>query len=119
MKEFVCICCPLGCALKVDDSNKDDIKVEGFTCPRGKKYAIDEVTAPMRVVTSIVRVDNGEINTVSVKTAEPIPKDKIFKSLELLKPLHIQAPVKIGQVVYENVLGTGVNFVATKNVNQK
>lgn len=119
MKEFVCICCPLGCALNVDDSNKDDIKVEGFTCPRGKKYAIDEVTAPMRVVTSIVRVDNGEINMVSVKTAEPIPKDKIFKSLELLKPLHIQAPVKIGQVVYENVLGTGVNFVATKNVNQK
>lgn len=119
MKEFVCICCPLGCALKVDDDDKNNIKVEGFTCPRGKKYALDEVTAPMRVVTSIVHVDNGEFNMVSVKTAEPIPKDKIFKSLELLKPLHVNAPVKIGQVIYENILGTGVNFVATKNVNLK
>ncbi len=68
MKEMICICCPLGCRLSVDDSDKNEIKVSGNTCPRGKTYAVQEATQPKRVVTSTVKVVGGEINVASVKT---------------------------------------------------
>lgn len=119
MKEMICICCPMGCRLQVDDSNKEDIKVTGNTCPRGAKYAKDEVICPKRVVTSIVNVEGGEINMVSVKTGEAIPKDKMFDALKLLDGIKVKAPVEIGQVIVKDVLGLGVDFVATKNVKKK
>ncbi|MDE6189900.1 MAG: DUF1667 domain-containing protein, partial [Clostridia bacterium] len=84
MKEMICICCPMGCRLNVDDSDKQNINVSGNTCPRGAKYAKDEVICPKRMVTSVVAVDGGNINMVSVKTSESIPKDRIFDALKLL-----------------------------------
>ena len=119
MKEMICICCPMGCHLQVDDSNLNDIKVSGNTCPRGAKYAKDEVICPKRVVTSIVNVEGGEINMVSVKTADVIPKDKMFEALKLLEGISVKAPVEIGQVIVKDILGLGVDFIATKNVKKK
>ncbi|MCB9498908.1 MAG: DUF1667 domain-containing protein [Bacillales bacterium] len=118
MKEFICINCPLGCHLVVDDSDKNNVKVTGYTCLRGKQYGIDEVLHPKRMVTSSVIVLNGKMPVVSVKTKEAIPKGLIFKSLELLKGLKIEAPVHIGDVVYQNILDTGIDFVATRNVER-
>ncbi len=119
MKEFICISCPMGCHLRVDDSNKDDIKVEGNTCPRGKIYGINEVTHPKRMVTSNVFVDNGEFSVVSVKTCEAIPKEMIFDVLREISKIRLKAPVKIGDIVIKNVLNTNVDIVATKNVEEK
>ncbi len=62
MKEMICICCPMGCHLQVDDSDRDNIIVTGNTCPRGAKYAKDESICPKRVVTSVVDVAGGVIN---------------------------------------------------------
>ena len=119
MKEMICICCPMGCRLSVDDSDKNDIKVTGNTCPRGAKYARDEVICPKRMVTSIAQVNGGEINMVSVKTSDSIPKDRMFDALVLLNGLSVDAPVKKGQVIVADVLGLGVDFVATKDVQKK
>lgn len=119
MKEMICICCPMGCHLRVDDSNLNDIKVEGNTCPRGAKYARDEVTCPKRMVTSVAQVANGEINMVSVKTSDAIPKDKMFDALKLLEGIKVEAPIEIGQVIVKDILGLGVDFVATKKVLKK
>lgn len=119
MKEMICICCPMGCRLQVDDSDLNNIAVTGNTCPRGAKYAKDEVICPKRVVTSVVRVEGGEINMVSVKTADVIPKDRMFDALALLEGLSVQAPVHIGQVIVKDILGLGVDFVATKSVEKK
>lgn len=119
MKEMICICCPMGCHLQVDDSDKANIKVTGNTCPRGEKYAKDEVTAPKRMVTSVVRVKDGEIAMASVKTSAPIDKTKIFDSLDLLKEVELVAPVKEGDVACKNIFGSGVDFVVTKNVAKK
>ena len=117
-KEMICINCPMGCRLTVDDTDKNNIKVAGNTCPRGITYAQNEVTAPKRMVTGSVRVSGGAIPMVSVKTREAIPKQLIFDSLELLKQVTLTAPVKIGDVVVANVCGCGVDFVATKNVDK-
>ena len=114
MKELVCINCPLGCRLSVDDSDIADIKVTGNTCPRGVKYAVSEVTAPKRMVTSSVPVVGSTVSRVSVKTSGPVPKEKINEVLKLIKTVKATAPVKIGDVLYKNICG-GVNLVATSN----
>ncbi len=118
-REMICINCPMGCHLTVDDSDANNIIVTGNTCPRGKTYAINEVTAPKRMVTGSVHVTNGKIPMVSVKTREAIPKELIFKSLELLKQVTLTAPVHIGDVAVADICGCGVDFIVTKNVEAK
>lgn len=115
-KELTCIGCPLGCALVVEMQDGEIVRITGNTCKRGEDYARKELTHPTRIVTSIVRVDGGKLPMVSVKTQSDIPKQKIFECAKALKKIHISAPVKIGDVILENVAGTGVAVVATKNV---
>lgn len=114
-KQLVCIGCPLGCNLNVT-IEADEIAVTGNTCPRGADYAKKEMTDPRRIVTSTVRVTGGHLACVSVKTESDIPKEKIFDCVRALREIELPAPVKIGQIVLENVAGTGVNVVATKNI---
>lgn len=116
-REMICICCPMGCRMTVE-GEPGAYTVTGNTCPRGKAYAIAEMTAPERMVTSSVAVVGGNYKTVSVKTASPIPKGKIFEALRLLDGVVLTAPVKEGQTVVEDILGTGVAFVATREVNE-
>lgn len=118
VRKMICISCPLGCHLEVDCSDMNDIKVSGNTCPRGRIYGINEVTAPKRMVTSSVKVNGSDAVLVSVKTSEPVPKDKIFECLDVIKTISVDAPVKIGDVLYENICGCGSNIVATKNADK-
>ena len=113
---LICIGCPLGCPLTVEMEGKEVKSVTGNTCPRGVAYAQKELTNPPRIVTSTVRVAGGKLAMVSVKTQSDIPKDKIFDCVKALKDVEVTAPVKIGDVIVENVAGTGVNVIATKNV---
>lgn len=116
VKNLTCINCPLGCQLAVTIEDDKIISVTGNTCPRGDNYAREEVTDPKRIVTSSVLVKNGERTVVSVKTKEAIPKDKIFDVVRAMRGLAIEAPVKIGSVVLNNVAGCNVDLVATANV---
>lgn len=116
IKKLTCINCPLGCSLKVELDGENVICVSGNTCRRGEIYARKEVTNPTRIVTSTVKVVNGTSGTVSVKTKEDIPKEKIFACVQALRGIEVQAPVHIGDVILENVAGTGVDIVATRNV---
>ena len=112
MKELTCIVCPRGCRLKVDD----DMNVTGNSCPRGEKYAINELTNPTRTITSSIRVSNRPYTLVSVKTDKPIPKGKMFEVMQEIDKLTVEAPTQIGQVVKENILGLDSNIVITKNI---
>ncbi len=113
---LICIGCPLGCPLTVEMEGNEVKSVSGNTCPRGDAYARKELTNPTRIVTSTVRVAGGRLAMVSVKTQSDIPKGKIFDCVKALKDVEVTAPVKIGDVIVENVAGTGVNVIATKNV---
>lgn len=113
IKELICISCPMGCHLKVDLETKE---VTGNTCKRGEVYGINEVTNPVRVVTSTVKVKNGELAVIPVKTKEAISKDLNFKVMEVLNSIEVNAPVKMGDVIVANILGTRVDVVATRNV---
>lgn len=111
-KEFVCIVCPRGCQLKIDDN----MNVTGNFCPRGKEYAISEVTNPTRIITSSIRVSNRDDMLVSVKTTKPVPKGSIFQVMEIINGLSISAPCHIGTVVYHRVLDLDIDIVITKEV---
>ncbi|MBR5145176.1 MAG: DUF1667 domain-containing protein [Clostridia bacterium] len=115
--KLTCIACPMGCPLSVEMDGDKVINVTGNTCPRGKVYGEKEVTNPTRIVTSTVKVSGGDSVMVSVKTKNDIPKGKIFDVVKALKDVEIPAPVKIGDVVIADVAGTGVDIVATKNVD--
>lgn len=115
-KNLICINCPMGCALTVVMDADRVVSVSGNTCRRGEDYARKEVTNPTRIVTSTVRVAGGDVPFMSVKTKQDIPKGKIFDCIAALKDVEVTAPVHIGDVILENVAGTGVDIVATRNV---
>lgn len=114
--ELTCIVCPMGCPLIVTMEDGAVVSVTGNTCPRGDAYARKEVTAPTRIVTSTVRVTGGTLAMVSCKTRSDIPKGMIFDVVRALKDVEVPAPITIGQVLAENVAGTGVDIIATKNI---
>ncbi len=117
--ELTCISCPLGCPLKVEtDSSGKVLKVTGNTCKRGEEYGKKEVTNPTRTVTSTVRLLGGTAPVVSVRTQTDIPKEKIFQCMEEIRKAAAEAPVGIGDVILENVAGTGVSVVATANAER-
>ncbi|RLI92222.1 MAG: hypothetical protein DRO65_00345 [Candidatus Altiarchaeales archaeon] len=116
-KKFVCIVCPNSCEIYVSVNEKNEIlKLEGNLCPRGEDYVRKELKAPERVVTSTVKVRDGNMPLVSVKTSKPIPKEKIFEVMEEIRKLEVRAPIKIGDVLLKNIAGTSADLVATKNV---
>ena len=115
-RELTCINCPMGCALTVTLEQGRVLSVEGNTCKKGEEYGRKEVTAPARILTSLVRVKNGEAAVVSVKTEKDIPKNKIMECACFLKQVSVNAPIQRGQVIFENICNTGVNMIATKNV---
>ena len=114
MTELICIVCPKGCHLKVDEEN--GFSVTGNSCPHGAEYGRKELTNPTRVITSTVCVEGGTLRRASVKTSSDIPKGKIFEAMRLLDGVTIPAPVAIGDVVVKDILGLGGDFIATKNV---
>lgn len=113
-RELTCIICPRGCALSVKADEDGKITVSGNNCPRGEKYGIDECTCPTRTVTSIVRVANRDDTMVSVKTRNPVLKEHIFDLMGEIRKKTVNAPLKIGDTIIENIFGTDV--VATKNI---
>ena len=115
---LTCIGCPLGCTLTAVPA-ADGYDISGYTCKRGLEYAQKELTCPQRTVTSTVRVSGGQAKVVSVRTATDIPKDAIFAVMEAVNAVVAPAPIAIGDVLCENIAGTGVALVATKGVKAK
>lgn len=115
-RELTCICCPLGCLLEVTLDGKEVTSVKGNTCNRGAEYAVKECTNPTRIVTSIVEVINGDIPMVPVKTEKDIPKHKIEECVKAMKNIKVTAPIRIGDIIIENVADTSINIIATRNV---
>lgn len=114
--ELICIRCPLGCMLTATEKEDGTYSISGNSCNRGAEYALKELTSPARIVTTTVRVSGGSKLVVPVKTKEDIPKNKIMDCIRELKRIECKAPVQIGDVVVENVAGTGVSIVATASV---
>ena len=115
-KNLTCINCPMGCSLVVKTEGSTVFGVSGNHCKFGDIYARKEITDPTRMVTSTVMVEGGNLRLVPVKTETAVPKGKIMECMKALKTICVSAPVGVGDVIIENVAGTGVNVVATRAV---
>jgi CxxC motif-containing protein len=114
-KEFICIVCPRGCHITVDD----DGNIEGYGCIRGKKYVEEELEDPRRIVTSTVKTVFPDRPRISCKTSEPVPKGKIFDVMEAIDAVTVDEELAIGDTVIHNVCDTGADIVLTKAVKPR
>ncbi len=114
-KDIRCIVCPTGCLVHVENINGELI-IEGHSCKRGEDYARDEFIAPKRILTTTMRVENGFLPLVPVRTDKPIPKEKLQETLKEIAKRKIKAPIKMGDVLIKNVIGLEVNIIASRDL---
>lgn len=115
-RQLICINCPMGCRMEVTKTENGGWLIEGNQCNRGKIYAVKELTAPTRVLTTTVVLNSNLYRRLPVRTKEAIPKEKIFEAMEVLNHVEVQAPVQVGDIVVKNILGTGVDVIASRSV---
>lgn len=114
MKHFICLCCPKGCHLNVDEEN--NFAVTGNSCSRGEEYGKTEATSPQRTVTATVRVKSAEHPRCPCKTNKTVSKNLIFDVSREINKIELIPPVKTGQVIIKNVCGTNADIVATGDI---
>ena len=117
-RELICIGCPMGCHLTVTVEKNEVIEVAGNTCPRGAAYARNESTNPVRMLTTTVNIRGAMYPLLSVRTTKPIPKTMLKESVNYLREIQLKAPVQAGQVIVKNILNTGADIIATKNLER-
>lgn len=118
-RELTCINCPRGCTLTVEMNGNEVVSVSGNYCPIGERYGREEVVAPKRVLTTSVLIHGAKERVVSVRTTAPIDKKILMQAMELVDRLEVEAPVRIGDVVIKNILGSDADVIITKNVDRK
>ncbi len=112
IKNLTCIECPIGCELCVELDGGKVNSVTGNGCARGKMYAQNEVICPKRVLTTTVRLSDGQV--VAVKTDKPIKKANQMALMALINALRVDGPLKIGDIIVKN-LEDDANLIATAN----
>ena len=117
-KEITCIVCPIGCKILVRTDGKHIKNLDGNKCKQGIDYAKNEALDPRRMLTTSAFIKDGEWPLVSVKSSQPVPKDKVFIILKEIKKVKLRAPIKSGQKILKNVANTDVNIIATKTVKK-
>lgn len=119
-RNIICVACPMGCGLTVEIADNGDIlSVSGNTCKRGNTYARTECTNPVRSLATTVKVNGGIYNVVPCKSAGSLPKDKIMECMTVINNAEVKAPVTLGDILVENILGTGINIIATNHCPTK
>ncbi|HQD20541.1 MAG TPA: DUF1667 domain-containing protein [Bacillota bacterium] len=113
-RTMTCIVCPLGCQISVTDG-----EASGYTCPRGKAWAEQEATRPVRTLTTTVMLLGGEYPLLPVRTQQPVPKGKLMDCMDHANSLRVEAPVKAGQVICPDLAGTGVSLIAARTANKR
>lgn len=118
---LTCIICPMGCSMEVEvetnaSGQKKVLSVKDNGCKRGVQYAAKEVQNPTRTLTTTIKVEGGELPLVPVKTAGEVPKASLLQCMEVVRRASCKAPVKRGDVLIYDLLGTGVNVVACADI---
>ncbi len=113
--DLTCIVCPLGCGIKVEKNGNQILSITGNKCKRGYDYSYEEVTYPKRTLTTTVKTENGLM--LPVKSNKALPKEKILLCMNVINGIKVKTPVNIGDIIVKNILDTGVDIVASKNIN--
>ena len=115
---FTCIKCPLSCQIELAEENQI-LEVKGHMCKQGETYAIDEFTNPVRILTTTVCVEEGVLPVLPVRSAKPIPKQLMKESVRKLSTIKVKAPITCGDLIYENILNTGISIIACRDMPRR
>ena len=115
-KEIICTVCPRGCHIQVIGDGKTVTSLDGYGCKRGITYAEAEYSAPVRILTTTVKIAGKDNDLLPVRSDKPIAKDKILACMDEIKKVSVTLPVKRYDIIVADILGTGVNIVATKDI---
>lgn len=115
-RELTCIICPVGCELSIVVDDNTVKSITGNKCKKGVAYGSQEMTNPMRTIASSALVVGGELELVSVRVTQPIPKAQIFNVMNEIKKVRVKAPVRTGDIIISNVLGLNSDIIATKDI---
>ncbi len=113
--KIICVACPKGCRLRVNRQGETWL-VSNQGCKRGVDYAKQEITDPRRMIATTVRIEHPLYPLLPVYTSSPFPKDQIGSLLQELRKIHLNPPMKMGEVVYKNALGTGIDVIASRDI---
>ena len=114
-KNLVCIVCPVGCRLAVTELN-GEIKISGNKCKKGIGYAQEEMTNPLRMICTTVKIKGGIHSVVPVKTDKAIPEKYKLEVVKAVNKIELESPVKMGDIIIPDLFGTGVNIVAERDM---
>jgi CxxC motif-containing protein len=113
---LTCVLCPIGCMLEVVKNAAGDLQVDGNQCDKGAPFALEEVLRPKRNLAASVPVEGTAARMVSVRLTAPVPRDLVFPILAEIAKLRPRAPIRRGQVLIADVLGTSVDVIATRTI---
>lgn len=117
--EITCISCPMGCDVELTVENGEIVRMDGASCPAGEAYVKEEYHNPTRILPTTARVKGGVLPLVPVKSNKPMPKGRLEDAMREIAKVELEAPVKLGDVVIEDIFGTGVDIVATRDLPRK
>lgn len=116
-KEIICTVCPRGCTVYVEGEGNNIKSTEGYSCKRGLEYAQAEFVNPVRILTTTVKTDKDINELLPVRSDKPIPKDKLMDCMEEIKKISVTLPIKKYDIIINDILSTGINIVATKDLD--
>lgn len=117
-KRITCISCPLGCRISIEKLGDEEI-FKGHECKKGEEYAIQEINNPRRILTTTVKIVNGEVKLLPVRSEKEIPKDMIIRGIIELSKINVKAPIKCGDLILKNILETGIDIIASRNIEKE
>ena len=117
-KEIICTVCPRGCHIMVEGDGEKVLTAEGYSCKRGLEYANTEYAHPVRILTTLVKIAGVPNDLLPVRSSQPVPKEKLFDCMDVIRGTTVKLPVKRYDVIVPNICGTGVDIVATKTLGE-
>ena len=116
-KEITCTVCPMGCLITVEGEGDSITSIEGYTCPRGEQYGRTEFLHPVRILTSTVRTCSEKEPLLPVRSASPVPKEKLMDCMAEIRKVMLDRSVKVYDVIIPDICGTGIDIVASKDMD--
>jgi CxxC motif-containing protein len=116
-ESLICISCPVGCYLNIEIPEEGEWKITGNKCKRGITYAKAELTNPVRIITTTVKIENAHLKRLPVRSNATIPKELMFLAMATINKTVVIGPVKMGDVIIENILGTGASIIASRSMD--
>ena len=120
-KKITCVTCPLGCKLKINIENNKIVSISGSQCKKGIKFAEEEIKDPRRILTTTIKLKTqgrreAAFNRLPVRSVTPAPKDKILEIIKEVRKIKVSPPVKMGDIIAKNIIGSGVDIIASMSV---